>query len=361
MGVPYSDTLAASGGLPPYVWSIPTGVLPGGLSLVGATGVISGTPTTNETQNFTLRVTDSSAKVANKSCSMHIFAAIAITTACPLPNGQAGTAYDQQFVASGGSGTQVWTITAGTLPAGLTMDGSGHITGMPTTNAVSTFTVHVQDSLGGVDSKSCQITITPACFDFADDFNRANGALGSPWSWISETTGHQADIVSGQFAASALGTAEITTAPDTNTTGYAEVTWTGYTSIAWGGPMVLRKTSGINNDRYVLAGQDLGGPEPRGKLVLYRESGASLVALIQVSPILLSGLMGVPIRLAFEVQPTLVRLTGYVNGVQILTFDDTSSPGGTGRITSGRPGISLVVTTGLTANTWDNFSCHTCP
>ena len=44
-GVPYSFTLTASGGNPPYTFAITSGALPAGLSLNGATGVISGTPT----------------------------------------------------------------------------------------------------------------------------------------------------------------------------------------------------------------------------------------------------------------------------------------------------------------------------
>ncbi|MHC4714860.1 MAG: putative Ig domain-containing protein [Planctomycetota bacterium] len=57
--VAYSETLAATGGVTPYTWSVISGSLPSGLSLASSTGVISGTPTTEETQNFTVQVTDS--------------------------------------------------------------------------------------------------------------------------------------------------------------------------------------------------------------------------------------------------------------------------------------------------------------
>jgi hypothetical protein len=45
VGVPYSAQLTASGGKPPYKWSISAGALPPGLTLNSATGVISGIPT----------------------------------------------------------------------------------------------------------------------------------------------------------------------------------------------------------------------------------------------------------------------------------------------------------------------------
>jgi len=56
--VSYSETLAATGGVTPYSWSICSGSLPAGLSLGSSTGTISGTPTSSGTSNFTVQVTD---------------------------------------------------------------------------------------------------------------------------------------------------------------------------------------------------------------------------------------------------------------------------------------------------------------
>ena len=55
----YSRTLAATGGLAPYSWSVVSGSLPAGLSLNASTGVISGKPTTIGTYEFTAQVRDS--------------------------------------------------------------------------------------------------------------------------------------------------------------------------------------------------------------------------------------------------------------------------------------------------------------
>src|SRR5262249_41030889 len=52
MGVPYSIAMLGSGGTPPYSWSVPTGQLPPRLTLSSA-GILSGTPTSMGTFNFT--------------------------------------------------------------------------------------------------------------------------------------------------------------------------------------------------------------------------------------------------------------------------------------------------------------------
>jgi hypothetical protein len=74
-GVPYTVTLAASGGTPPYAWSA-TGQ-PAGLSINKSTGVIYGTPTAAGTFSVTVTVTDS----ANFSFSVPL----SLTVAPPAP------------------------------------------------------------------------------------------------------------------------------------------------------------------------------------------------------------------------------------------------------------------------------------
>lgn len=55
--LPYKATFTAFGGDPPYRWSLVKGALPVGVHL-SSTGVLSGTPTTNQTASFTVKVVD---------------------------------------------------------------------------------------------------------------------------------------------------------------------------------------------------------------------------------------------------------------------------------------------------------------
>jgi hypothetical protein len=57
--VAYSGTVAASGGVQPYSWSISSGALPPGIALNSATGALSGTPTIAGSYPFTVMVADS--------------------------------------------------------------------------------------------------------------------------------------------------------------------------------------------------------------------------------------------------------------------------------------------------------------
>jgi hypothetical protein len=70
-GAAYSQTLAASGGQPPYSWSLLTGGLQSGLTLA-TSGLISGTPTVAGTSNLTIRVTDAASSMATQSLALTI-------------------------------------------------------------------------------------------------------------------------------------------------------------------------------------------------------------------------------------------------------------------------------------------------
>src|SRR5262249_41135184 len=123
VGTAYSQTLAASGGVPPFMWSVTSGALPAGFNpLAPTTGVISGTPTTAGTVNFTVQLPSDPSQTATKQFALTIDPPpLTITTPSPLPNGAAGTAYSQSLAATGGTPSYTWSVTQGTLSGvGLT-------------------------------------------------------------------------------------------------------------------------------------------------------------------------------------------------------------------------------------------------
>jgi len=68
---PYADTLEASGGVPPYTWSV-TPPLPTGLTLAPTTGELSGTPTTTSNIRHDFTVRDSANQTNTKELRLRI-------------------------------------------------------------------------------------------------------------------------------------------------------------------------------------------------------------------------------------------------------------------------------------------------
>lgn len=101
----YSSALAATGGSPPYKFSVASG-LPPGLALNAGTGILAGTPTTAGSFNFTVQVADSSGVAAGT-----------VTQACsiivrPQPDFAISVSPAALQVASGSQATSVITTTS---------------------------------------------------------------------------------------------------------------------------------------------------------------------------------------------------------------------------------------------------------
>ena len=96
-----------------------------------------------------------------------------ITTAS-LPNGEVGKIYNQTLEATG-SDTITWSVTSGSLPDGLSLNSDGTITGTPTAEGTSTFTVKAENSVGS-DSKELMLTVTaPTTYTITAEASPAEG------------------------------------------------------------------------------------------------------------------------------------------------------------------------------------------
>lgn len=153
---PPNTTLQATGGVPPYTWSV-NPPLPNGLQLnLLSPGSISGTPLpgTNGTATYTFTVFDSSVPfnlTNNKQLSLTInltvpTLAITFPTGSTLPDANVNTLYSRTLLASGGTPPYTWSVSSA-LPTWLQLDAAtGTLTGTPTVAARITRTYTVRDS-----------------------------------------------------------------------------------------------------------------------------------------------------------------------------------------------------------------------
>jgi hypothetical protein len=189
VGVPYSQTLTATGGTAPFTFTVSSGALPPGLTLSSA-GAISGTPTAAGTFFFTVQALNSTGCTGTRAFTLVIatpppavvavddddntartaalvgaaagaaglFAGRALApgghrcgrfTVIPatpaLPACVIGQPYSLRFSTSDGASPHNF-IVKGAPPPGLTLDSDGNLSGTPTATGSFSFSVAVTDA-----------------------------------------------------------------------------------------------------------------------------------------------------------------------------------------------------------------------
>ena len=191
----YNQPVETVGGIGALTFSIVlpgTGTLPSTLSLNPTTGMISGTPTAPAgTFPFTVRVEDPGGQQDTQALSIRINPTTPpqITTTS-LPGGTAGQPYSFRVQATGGIGALVWSVSAGSLPAGLILNQSGPlggtISGTPLSGGSFNFTVRITDSVGQTDTQDLSISVTPLSITTT---SLPPGSIGQAYSQQVQTIG----------------------------------------------------------------------------------------------------------------------------------------------------------------------------
>ncbi len=208
-------------------FSVSSGSLPPGLS-VSDEGIISGTPTQAGSFDFYLTVTYDKPTYC-KSLSDDRFI-ININPAKPrlivstesLPDANINQAYTAPALAASGGTVSSWTLAAGTLPPGLTLNPNGVISGTPTQSGVFTFTVQANGD-GTTDTKQLSIFVlapldlglAPAGTPVSAQPVAVNMKLATPVTWGVKATGGREPYT---YSANRLP-AGITLNPDGTVTG----------------------------------------------------------------------------------------------------------------------------------------------
>lgn len=165
-GAPYQASLSATGGNAPYVWTLGSGALPAGITLA-TNGLLTGTPTTPGTATFSVRVTDTASGLigypggaATQNYTLTVGTGVLSIVPTALPAAPVGQAFASTLTATGGIPPYSWSVSAGTLPAGVTLGTNGVFSGTPTTAGTSNFTVQVRDSVNATATRDVAVTAT---------------------------------------------------------------------------------------------------------------------------------------------------------------------------------------------------------
>ncbi len=156
----YSQQLSATGGTGTYSWSS-AGTLPAGITL-SPTGLLAGTTAATGSFLFTATVTSGTQTISTQlTLVVNPAPVVATTTLSPADQGEMG--YSQSLSVTGGTPPlSAWSISSGSLPANLTLNGSTISGTLAVNAATSTFTVQISDANHVSASKQFTITVSSA-------------------------------------------------------------------------------------------------------------------------------------------------------------------------------------------------------
>jgi hypothetical protein len=254
-------TFRAAGGVPGYSWT--ASGMPPALTVTATNGEILGTPTSPNTYNITVTVTDS----GNPSISTHANYTITISkpnppvvnTTPPPPPGVVGQQYGGAsgftFSASGYQPQNFTWAETGALPGGLMFSTGGVLSGIPNAPTASpvTITVTATDQFGTPSAGAVfNIVVSAHGFQAAGNMTSAR-TLHTATLITSGTASGKVLIAGGQVGVSLLASAELF---DPATGSFALTTGNMTTSHSAHTATLL--TGGTNAGKVLIAGGQTG-------------------------------------------------------------------------------------------------------
>jgi len=162
----FSFTFQVQGGAPPYHFTT-ADALPAGLTLDGARGILSGTPSGDGDVSFILEVRDEGTpepRRVSQAISVRIHPVLRVAGPLILADVPSGRAYTERIPALGGRPPYTFELSAGNaLPTGLALYEDGSVRGTSNASgAASSFEVRVTDSARPPRSATRNLQITPS-------------------------------------------------------------------------------------------------------------------------------------------------------------------------------------------------------
>ncbi len=176
----YTGSVAASPS-GPYSYSVISGSLPGGLTLNTATGAITGTPTASGSFTFTIKAQTPSGCSATQNYPLAV--GCPAITLSELATPQLNTAFNQTVTVTPNGGGYSFAVTAGALPAGLSLNSAtGAVTGTVTAAGAYSFTITATRFGNCAGSRAYSGTIAGASCPAITLADLPNGAPGQMYN-----------------------------------------------------------------------------------------------------------------------------------------------------------------------------------
>lgn len=192
----------------PYSWSVTSGTLPAGLSLNSNTGVVSGIPTSENQTSVTVTLTDANNLTGTQTHNFEIAPEPTVSPTAVNITGEAGSAITPTNVtATGFTEPYSWSVTSGTLPAGLTLNSStGVVSGTPSAESNATVVITVTDADGRTATQTQSYEITaPAPIVVVNYGSTEAASTSGGWSYSDCWTDRRVGTTRSYFTSNSNG------------------------------------------------------------------------------------------------------------------------------------------------------------